>query len=97
MRAAGRVVVAFSGGVDSSYLAFAAHRALGSGALAVTAESPSYPASHRAMAERVVARVEAIRIGDPLDRLAVEGREVVGGDVGLADHLCSDRSLRRVP
>jgi uncharacterized protein len=54
LRAAGRVLVAFSGGVDSSYLAHAAHRALGDGALAVTAVSPSYPASHRRMAEQVV-------------------------------------------
>jgi len=53
---AGRVMVAFSGGVDSSYLAYAAHRALGRDALAVTAVSPSYPASHRAVAEDVVAR-----------------------------------------
>jgi uncharacterized protein len=50
---AGRLLVAFSGGVDSSYLAWAAHRALGADALAVTAESPSYPRSHRAMALRV--------------------------------------------
>jgi len=50
---AGRLLVAFSGGVDSSYLALAARRALGERALAVTAESPSYPQSHRAMAERV--------------------------------------------
>jgi uncharacterized protein len=56
LRAAGRVLVAFSGGVDSSYLAWAAHRALGSDALAVTAASASYPESHRAMAERVVAQ-----------------------------------------
>jgi uncharacterized protein len=55
LRGASPLLVAFSGGVDSSYLAFAAHRELGSAALAVTAVSPSYPESHRAMAEQVVA------------------------------------------
>ena len=54
--AAGRVLVAFSGGVDSAYLAYAAHRALGDGALAITAVSPSYPAHHREVAEEVVRR-----------------------------------------
>jgi uncharacterized protein len=51
------VVVAYSGGVDSAYLAWAAHRALGSAALAVTAVSPSYPRSHREMAERVAREI----------------------------------------
>src|SRR6185436_7098463 len=40
-------------GVDSAYLAFAAHRALCAGALCVTADSPSYPESHRAIALRL--------------------------------------------
>jgi uncharacterized protein len=51
----GKLLVAFSGGVDSSYLAWAANQALGEGALAVTAVSPSYPRDHRDMAEQVVA------------------------------------------
>jgi len=54
LQASGRLLVAFSGGVDSSYLASVAHAVLGEGALAVTAVSPSYPASHRRMAEQVV-------------------------------------------
>ncbi|HTO06909.1 MAG TPA: ATP-dependent sacrificial sulfur transferase LarE [Myxococcota bacterium] len=51
------LVVAYSGGVDSAYLAWAAHQALGPRALAVTAVSPSYPRSHRETAERVARQV----------------------------------------
>lgn len=58
LRAARRVMVAFSGGVDSSYLAWAAREALGDDCLAVTAVSPSYPESHRQMAEELVARFD---------------------------------------
>jgi uncharacterized protein len=47
------LIVAYSGGVDSAYLAYAAHQALGHGALAVTADSPSYPDRHRALALRL--------------------------------------------
>ena len=44
------VLIAFSGGVDSAYLAIAAAQALGPRALAVTADSPSYPDTHRQLA-----------------------------------------------
>jgi uncharacterized protein len=47
------VVVAYSGGVDSAYLAFIASRTLGDRAFAVTADSPSYPERHRALAIRI--------------------------------------------
>jgi pyridinium-3,5-biscarboxylic acid mononucleotide sulfurtransferase len=47
------VVVAYSGGVDSAYLAYIAHRTLGDRAVAVTADSPSYPERHRSIALRI--------------------------------------------
>ena len=46
----GSVVVAYSGGVDSAYLALVASRTLGDQAVAVTADSPSYPERHRRLA-----------------------------------------------
>lgn len=42
-----RVLVAFSGGTDSAYLAWAAHKALGENAIAITADSASMPTSHK--------------------------------------------------
>ena len=46
----GSVVVAYSGGVDSAYLALVASQTLGDRAVAVTADSPSYPERHRHLA-----------------------------------------------
>jgi len=47
----GSVIVAYSGGADSAYLAWAAHRALGDSAVAITADSASFPESHKRDAE----------------------------------------------
>jgi pyridinium-3,5-biscarboxylic acid mononucleotide sulfurtransferase len=41
LRQSGRLLVAYSGGIDSAYLAWAAHRELGNNMLAVIADSPS--------------------------------------------------------
>jgi uncharacterized protein len=46
LRGLERVIVAYSGGADSAFLAWAAHQALGANAIAITADSVSLPASH---------------------------------------------------
>ena len=51
------VIVALSGGADSAYLAWAAHRALGERALSVTAISPSFSAFDRSVVEDFVSRL----------------------------------------
>ena len=62
------LIVAYSGGVDSAYLALVATEVLGDRSFCITADSPSYPERHRAMAQRIAADFglhhEFIRTGE---------------------------------
>jgi uncharacterized protein len=51
------LLVALSGGADSAYLSWAAHRALGDRALSVTALSPSFSSHDKKMVEEFVAKL----------------------------------------
>jgi uncharacterized protein len=63
------VVIGFSGGVDSAYLAYVANQVLGKKALCVTAISPSYPSFQRIETAEFVTRYS-------LHHLEVETSEI---------------------
>ncbi|HEX8181529.1 MAG TPA: ATP-dependent sacrificial sulfur transferase LarE [Pyrinomonadaceae bacterium] len=56
LRTLGSVLIAYSGGVDSSYVAYVATAELGARALCVTGDSPSLAAHQRAQAGDIAAR-----------------------------------------
>ncbi len=71
MRSFSRVIVAYSGGVDSALVLAAARRALGEGALACIGVSPSYPQRELDaavdLAKKLAARIRLVRTAEHLD------------------------------
>jgi uncharacterized protein len=87
----GRTLVAYSGGVDSAYLAFMAHRVLGQEMLAVIADSPSLARTHL---QDALAFAEEQRIPiQIIQTLEMERAEYVRNDALRCFH-CKDELFK---
>jgi len=73
LKATGGAAVAFSGGVDSTLLLYAAKEALGEGCVAVTARSAFFPEAEAAEAAALCTRFGVKQITLDVDVLAVPG------------------------
>jgi uncharacterized protein len=93
LRAMDRVVVAYSGGTDSAYLAWAATHVLGDRAIAITADSASIPESHKRDAE-AFARDFGIR-HEYIETFEFENPNYVKNDKNRCFH-CKDELFTRL-
>ena len=88
-----RVIVAFSGGTDSAYLAWAANRVLGPNAVAMTADSASLPESHKRDAEEFVRRFGIAH--EYIETREFENPDYVRNDPNRCFH-CKDELFTRL-
>jgi len=88
-----RVLVAYSGGTDSAYLAWAAGQVLGENAVAITADSASIPESHKRDAE-AFARECGFR-HEYIETLEFENPDYVKNDPNRCFH-CKDELFTRL-
>jgi uncharacterized protein len=88
-----RVIVAYSGGTDSAYLAWAAGQVLRENAVAITADSASIPESHKRDAE-AFARQCGFR-HEYIETLEFENPDYVKNDPNRCFH-CKDELFTRL-
>ena len=89
----GRVIVAYSGGTDSAYLAWAANRVLGNDAIAITADSASIPESHKCDAEDFVRRFGIAH--EYIETHEFENPDYIKNDASRCFH-CKDELFTRL-
>ena len=89
----GPVIVAYSGGTDSAYLAWAAVQAAGENAVAITADSASIPASHKRDAEQFAAQF-GIR-HEYIETFEFENPDYIKNDKNRCFH-CKDELFSRL-
>lgn len=87
------VIVAYSGGIDSAYLAWVANEVLGDRAVAITADSASIPESHKRDAEQF-AREQGFR-HEYIDTYEFDNPDYVKNDKDRCFH-CKDELFTRL-